>query len=264
MKVNTMKRESTSEPTFFLHGGPGFSAAMERHFLGDAAGVYWWDQPRPKVGTLSPFADLVDAIIAEFSRKVEEAGASMALLANSFGAQLAQQLAARMPQQISGITLVAPTYDPKDAYITLARRLHRQTNAPLLESAATALENDKADIEKFWQLVGAVLSTQGFADLYWSPGFDRQRQWINQALADSAVFDFSANQAILNSFFAQPIVEKPSPFTGPVSIVLGKFDPLMDPAAAHHVWMRHFPQAEVSIVHAGHFPHMECPTEVWR
>lgn len=251
-------------PALYLHGGPGLSALPERLRLGESLGISWWDQPRPAPDSTRPFAELVEAAHGEFTRRAIECGGKLGLLANSFGAQIALRLANRDPQRIAYITLLAPVRDLQTAFIRLARRLARdRAPAGELLSMAETLARQPDDRERFWQLIAAILATPDFLDAYWSPRAIEQRSWMAALIGDSAVFDFNAFQSIVNDFLNEPPRIGPTLFTGPVSLVLGAHDSLNDNDAEGKAWKAHFPQAELRVVDAGHFPHLERPTDEW-
>ena len=259
-----MHTKSQPYSTFYLHGGPGLSAIAERQRLDASLAIYWWDQPRPAHGRPRPFVDLVDAAEAEFTRRASEAGGKLALLANSFGSHITLRLARRVPQYISSITLLSPVHDMEDAFIRRARQLAKNSaRSSVLLAAANALGAQPGNRNRFWELTEVILGTPGFADLYWSPQAVEQCQWFGASLGDPAMFDFNAFQATLNDFFDEPDVGGPADFTGPVSIVFGMHDALMDPEIEGKVWKKYFPQALVSVVDAGHFIHMELPADCW-
>jgi pimeloyl-ACP methyl ester carboxylesterase len=240
------------------------SAIPERQWLGESHGIYWWDQPRPTTEASRPFLDLVDAAQAEFTRRAIQAGGKMALLANSFGAVVALRLACRVPQHISAIILLSPVHDLGSGFIRFARRLAgaSEQHSQLL-AAAEALAAKKTDREKFWNLVANLLGTPGFADLYWSAAALKQRQWFGALLGDPAVFDFNAFQMIVNDLFLAPEVGAPVDFCGPVSILFGNEDVLIDMEDDRRIWQSFFPHAAVNVVNAGHFIHMELPPVEW-
>lgn len=251
---------------FYLHGGPGLSATPEREWLGEFLGVYWWDQPYPMPSALHPFTELVDAAETEFYRLAVAAGGKIGLLANSFGANLALFLAYRIPRHISSIVLLNPVHDMRTAFLRLAKRLAASNLSQCGELLATAerLATRIDDREKFWQLVGAIFSYPDFLDMYWSPHAEHQRQWLKRLMvANPAVFDFEAFQAITNDFLNNPMAIGAVEYRGPVSILLGSHDPLADTRTDGLFWQQYFPQAEIQVVDAGHFSHLELPPERW-
>ena len=57
-----------ASPNFFLHGGPGMTAELERRQFGATLPVHWWDQPHIDADDRLPFGTLVDATVAEVTR----------------------------------------------------------------------------------------------------------------------------------------------------------------------------------------------------
>ena len=259
-----MRTREFDYSAFYLHGGPGLSAIPEREAHGDAIGIFWWDQPRPTPGDVHPYAALIDAAETEFIGKAANNGGSLTLIANSFGANLALHLAHRIPGKISAVLLLAPVHDLGLGFTGFARCIAQSSEqrASLL-AAAQAYEAAPEDRVRFWELVTAIVTAPRFSDHYWSPTATRLQMWFADLLANPAVFDFAAFQAITEDFLATPRLAVPSRFSGPVSIVLGKHDPLNDPATASRIWTEQFPQAEVCIVDAGHLMHLELPVQEW-
>lgn len=249
---------------FYLHGGPAGSSALERQKLGGRTAIYWWDQPRPYAATSGVFDQLVAETKSEFLRHANGRGGRLTLLANSFGAQLALRLADQIPLHIESITLLAPTANLPQAFLRLARRIATVSTRPLpIQTAADAFEARSDDRDCFWRLVDVVVSTPNFVDLYWGPSAGEPRQWFEKHATDPAVFDFVAFRAIVDDFLDTPAFQGRSRFTGPVSIVLGVYDPFIDPETGGLPWIEHFPQATMRVVEAGHFPHLELPIFDW-
>jgi hypothetical protein len=169
-----------------------------------------------------------------------------------------------MPANISAITLLAPVHDSGAGFAAFARRIAESSVRRMqLTAAADAYEAAPGNSACFWELVTAIVTTPGFSDYYWSPNAVSRQQWFGKLLTDPAVFEFGAFQALVDDFLAHPRTAAPSRFSGPVSIVFGRHDPLNDPASAGRVWEEHFPQAQAHVVDAGHLLHLELPVTQW-
>lgn len=259
-----MTTEPHREKALYLHGGPALSAIPERIALGDEGEIYWWDQPRPDSADAQPYSSLLAAAATELCRMVARVGQPVTLIANSFGAHLALQLSDRLPEKISRIILLAPTFDMRASFANFARRIAASSSEPTeLLRLADAAEAKPADREAFWQLVFGLVGTPGFADYYWSPGADERKRWFNTLLADPDVFDFPSFSAILDDFLHTAPFNGRSAFLGPVSIQCGRYDPLNRPEAIAAAWTKFYPQATIETRNAGHLLHLELPIADW-
>ncbi len=249
---------------FFLHGGPAMGAAMERASFPESQRGHWWDQPRPAPGARQPYRDLLDASEAELRRVARERGTSLVLLANSFGAVLAAHLAQVAPELIERIVLSAPVADLELALLRVARRVAALATPPATQLRAALARYDEAPArQQYWAVMDLLLPHPQLSQQYWLPA-SPQADWFAQMLGRPEMFDFAAHLAIADDYQRTPLPAQPSPFTGPVELLLGVADPLADPAATADWWRRCFPQASVRLVTAGHFPHLELPQETLR
>jgi len=51
--------------------------------------------------------------------------------------------------------------------------------------------------------------------------------------------------------------------TGPVTLILGTHDVLVEARAAERIWRCYFPHATTQLVNDGHVVHLEAPPSVW-
>lgn len=248
--------------TLFLHGGPGLSAIAERALYGNALAIHWWDQPRSVVLFASPFDALVDAAEEEVVR-LSPAGQSVNLIAHSFGAHLALRLAMRIPERLSQIVLLAPVYNVGDAFARLARRLLEinPSSAPLLE----AVQEFRAagDFDRFARLAAQVIGVANFIDVYWSPSAHARRRWFVDLLTHQPVFDMNAFEVIVRDFWSAGASSAPARVAGPVHLVFGRADPLVDIEVERQTWLGLFRHATSRDIDCGHFVHLEATPSVW-
>lgn len=248
--------------TLFLHGGPGLSAIAERTRLVMPCPVDWWEQPRAHEGQTAPYACLLREAEQKFTSMCAASAAPIRLLASSFGCMLARHLAARFPDAISVIVLLAPTFDPQASYRRFAATLLDTSPSPALHAAYESCKSNSATAA-FWDLVAAILATPRFSDSYWSVGAMPARRQFAALMADSAGFDFPTYRLVLDDFLTTPPPSGPSPYRGPVTVTVGASDPYATLERTRAEVHRYFPQAQLSLVDAGHFPHLELAPEFW-
>ena len=248
----------------YLHGGPGLGPVFERARYPDAPQVHWWHQPLAKPCAARPYLDLQDAALAELRRLAEERGAPLTVMASSFGAHLAVHLARRAPELISNIVLLAPTFNPEQAALRLARHglaLHAQdANAGKLVAALADYEAAPGRA-RFWDVMGALWQLPNVTSLYFGPNSGDEPQVFAYLLQQPGVFDGPSSVATSDDFAAGTLEPVRSPYAGPVSVIFGEFDPMVDPAKDGPIWQTVFPQAVVRTLPTGHFPLLELSLE---
>lgn len=253
------RREGGGE-RLFLHGGPGFSAALERCWFGHALPVHWWDQPRVTAGLAQPVEFLLDAIEAELERLTVARG-PIGLLASSFGARLALELLQRRSLPVSSLTIVGGTLDPRQAYVRLGERLAEVRHDPALARAAE-VATATSDQAALWALIGAIASIPNLTDAYWGPAAQEQRELHRRLTDEGTLLDLPTFQAVMRQILSRPLNERSPDESVPVRVLIGRLDP-MARSGDVAVWRRHFPHASILEVDAGHFPHLELPASAW-
>ncbi len=253
-----------STPTLFLHGGPGLSAIAERALYANSLPVHWWDQPRSAVLFARPYQALLDEVVFEAQRLVASTDGKINLLAHSFGARLALHLATVMPTRIEAVSLIAPVFDVADAFVRLGERLAMtEARADRLFDAITRCRDDRKSFEAFWCLVEAICDIPQFLDAYWGPHSELRRRWFYQTVIGQSWADLNTCEVVLRDFWNSPELSAAIDFTGPVKLIFGKHDVLVDPSSDAHRWSRHFPRATISCVDTGHFVQLEMAPETW-
>jgi pimeloyl-ACP methyl ester carboxylesterase len=250
----------SSPHVLFLHGGPGFSAELERRRFREQLPVHWWDQPRIKGGASTPFATLVDATIFELERLVALRGTRISLLASSFGTRVACAVLARAPHLIDTTVMLAGALELRTAFVRLGLAIaRRRADAELAAAAHDAARSDTS--AGYWDLLGKISTVPRFHDVYWGPAAEEQRAAMSRLADERGLFDAETLQAVVNELLwvSQPPLPAESP---PVRVLLGRHDPLFDESDLS-AWHAVLPRAMVEIVDAGHFPHLELPPEVW-
>lgn len=253
---------SSEFPTLFLHGGPGLSAVGERSVHGDALPLHWWDQPRTVATAPRPFHALVDAAYEE-AQALAGTG-KVHLVGHSFGAVLAHRLSLRMPERIASITLLAPTPDLADVFIRLAAFVAPCMEDPKpLGQAIARMQADRHDFAAAQDVFGIVFAVPAFLNAYWSPWALDRRAWFGALMAREPVFDADAFGAIAGDAWPELGPPAASGFDGPVDIVYGNTDVLVDAATSLPLWQRAFADVRSRTVRSGHFIQLECPPTAW-
>ena len=246
---------------FYLHGGPALGPVFERARYPEASHVHWWHQPLAKPCAERPYRDLLQATLTEFRRVAAEAGQPLTVMASSFGAHLAVHLAQHAPALIKDIVLLAPTFNPEQAALRLARRAFRvHTDHPNAGKLATALAmyEDDPGRPRFWDVFGALSQLPDVTDLYFGPngGVEAARSF-SELIQQPGAFDGPTSVATSDDFSAIDHTPLRSAFDGPVSVLFGAYDPMIDAEHDRTVWETIFPQAAFFKVETGHFPLLE-------
>lgn len=249
---------------FYLHGGPGLAPVFEQARFPEATQVHWWRQPLAKPCAARPYLDLQDAALAELRRLAEERGKPLTVMASSFGAHLAVHLARRAPELITDIVLLAPTFNPEQAALRLARRAFRvhidHANAGKLAAALAAYDDDPGR-PRFWDVFGALSLLPDVTALYFGPRGAQAAESFVELIQQPGAFDGPTSVATADDFSASDHTPVESLFTGPVSVLFGAYDPMIDSELDGPVWKAIFPQAVVRRVETGHFPLLELTLE---
>ena len=248
----------------YLHGGPGLGPVFERARYPDAPQVHWWRQPFAKPCAVRPFLDLQDAALAELRSSAEAHGGPVTVMASSFGAHLAVHLARRAPELIARIVLLAPTFNPEQAALRLARRAFRvhtdHAHAGKLAVALAAYEDDPGR-PRFWDVFGALSLLPDVTSLYFGPQGAAAAASFVELIQQPGAFDGPTSVATSDDFSAIDHTPVQSVFTGPVAVLFGAYDPMIDAEQDGAVWRTIFPQAVFHKVETGHFPLLELTLE---
>ncbi|MDS0796272.1 alpha/beta hydrolase, partial [Burkholderia pseudomultivorans] len=191
-------------PTLFLHGGPGGCAAFERAHFGRSLPIHWWDQPRSVVLYPSPFGALVGAAEAELRLLAQRGGGPVDVVAHAFGATLALGLAARMPDALGRVVLLAPVADVGAAFVRLAMSLDAGGNDAGFVTAALAAFRERPDFARFSLLVDAIVRARSAVAMV-------PAQWRHRARAPCrGMFDRDGFDAGVGAAGSRPL-PLPSP-----------------------------------------------------
>jgi Alpha/beta hydrolase family len=251
----------SSPRILFLHGGPGFTAELERRQFGDSLPVHWWDQPHFDVHDSAPYARLVRAALEELDRLYSQERRPIGLVANSFGAHLALALMRAVPEKIGPSSIVGGVLDVRTAFVRLARRIVQANGDEGLMAASDAVEQ-RRDFGTLWKLVERLLTVPNLLDFYWSPTATRQLNAMKSLLASGRLLHVLTFHTVLQHFLSMDAMVGPPPWRGPLQVCIGRDDPFYVPEDTSP-WRTLLPSASLKVVDAGHFPHLELSPSEW-
>lgn len=254
---------TTLPTTLYLHGGPGLNAAVERGWFGPELPILWWDQPRFAAETPAAFSATLDAAADQLEKLVDATGNSVNVIASSFGARLATELACCYPKKISALTLMAPVLSLETAFVQLAAKLPDSSVVSKAPRAASAAFQAKRSFAAYLDLVLALLAIPDLFSLYWAPQSAALASRHAALAASTEWFDLPTFLAVSAEVFdrASPVPPLGAPST--VRVIVGHHDPYADRTADFDLWRRLYPQAEISVVEGGHMLPFEMPIERW-
>lgn len=222
--------------------------------------MHWWDQPHFEAAQSDAFDLLVDAAVEQVGRLRGLEERPVALVASSFGAQLALALIARVPAKIDYLSMVGGILDLRTALVRLGLHVANQNHDSSL-AAVSQRALQSTDGGSLWDLIDRLFRVKDLLDFYWSPTAVVQRVAMNQLAATGVLLHVPTYQAVLNDFITRA---PPPPVTwrGSANVWIGRDDPYALPSDAES-WRGVLPQASVQFVETGHFTHLELPPSLW-
>jgi pimeloyl-ACP methyl ester carboxylesterase len=249
-------------PGLFLHGGPGLSAISERIAYSKTLPISWWDQPRSVTTSHHPFRALVEA--AREKALAVAADGQIHLVGHSFGAVLAHRLSLQIPERIASLTLLAPAADLADVFIRLAAFVTTIVEDPVpLTLASARLQVERRDFAAAREMLDIIFSVPQFLDAYWSPWARAKQELYATLMQNEPVFDPATFFAVAADAWRELGPPAASAFAGPVEIVYGSADVLVDSAATLPMWQSAFRHVTSRTVRSGHMIQLECVPEEW-
>jgi pimeloyl-ACP methyl ester carboxylesterase len=213
----------------------------------------------------NPFNELVDLAEDELLRMTDRRRRPVRLLAHSFGAMLALHLAMRQPEAIDALDLLAPVSHVGRAFARLALRLceERGADRDRLLAARERYLAASSDPAAFGDLTQTILATPNFIDVYWAPASADERNAFKSLLERGGLFDVATFDAVAGDYLHVPQLQAITRVRGRVRIVLGRYDPLIDPDAEASIWRGYFPTATTHLLEVGHFVQLEADPPAW-
>lgn len=245
----------------FVPGGPGAVPVVERRWFAGSLPVRWADPPRFEAGAVGAFSATLDFFERELEAMAAAQGGPVPVVAWSFGARCALEVASRRPELVASLRLLGPTACIRDAFVNLARRLGAPGGP--LEKVRDLAEVVARDAGAFWTLADAILATPDLLARYWSPGAAAAAaRWDAIAAEEGPVIDAGTFRAVVDDVLGRP-PPPPGCFHGPATVLLGSHDPLLrlDEAAAW--WRERLPASDVRVVPCGHMVQFELPASTW-
>lgn len=236
------------------------TAEIERRQYGRTLPVRWWDQPRVG-GVDRAYEALVDAAANEVTRLSSELGATVNLLASSFGAYLARSLVDRVPEQIGSITVSGGVWDLRTAFLNLGLWFAARYDDVQFKKACTNAQA-VGDLEAYGALLARVGAIPDYFECYWSAKAGGPREAMRALVTEGRLIDMPTFQAVLADVLMVPQVPLSAPHPGGVRILVGRLDPYFH-GRDISAWKGLWPGALVELVDAGHFPHLELPPADW-
>jgi pimeloyl-ACP methyl ester carboxylesterase len=212
----------------------------------------------------NPFSELTDLAEDELLRLADHRQAPVRLLAHSFGALVALHLAVRQPEIIGAVVLLAPVCNVGNAFARLALRLsERSRDRSRLLAARERYLYSSDGFEAFWGLAQVILTTPDFVDAYWAPRSIEQCGAFKAMLKNEPLFDIATFETVTQEVFHLPLLNATTRIDGPVSVVFGRYDPLVVHDIESSIWTDYFPTATVSVLETGHFIQLEADPSDW-
>jgi pimeloyl-ACP methyl ester carboxylesterase len=254
---------NATQKALFIHWGPGGNAEVEKRWFKDQYPVDWWTQPR-LIGP-NAFHQLIDAAETRLNDLAQKAGRPIALIAHCFGGQITRKLAARTPQNISEIVLLACGSVTVQSFIRLARNIATaEPEHAQLAQLAQKLETSKLP-EDYWDLMNSLVQVPEFTRFYWAN--TQARDQYAALSRDIAPIDMGSFQSLISPF----IISEAHQFDStqpkceiPVRCLVGSADALSDPSVENDRWKKIFPHAQCETIEgAGHFLQFELEPKKW-
>jgi pimeloyl-ACP methyl ester carboxylesterase len=246
----------------FLHGGPGLNAGAERLWFGDSLPICWWDQPIVSGGSLAPFGQLVAVAADQLRAMADDTGELVALIAHSFGGQIAYALAREAPELVKSITLLGCVTDPFLPLFRLCRQMAKIQSSPALEAAILDAET-RLDQHSFESMVLSAAVHPAYPSVYFGPDSAAARDHFLALFATGSILNLETFLTVMNDLLNAPVLAPVGGFDGEVTLLLGRHDPLLAVDEDIVAWQRIFPQLQAQVVDCGHFVHLELPPEIW-
>lgn len=132
-----------------------------------------------------------------------------------------------------------------------------------LVQASARLESERRDFSAAHEVMDIVFSAPEFLNAYWSPWATARQEWFGTLMQSEPVFDPGTFFAIAADAWRETGSLAVSDFDGPVDIIYGSADVLVDPATTLPVWQSAFRNVASRTVRSGHMIQFECAPEEW-
>jgi proline-specific peptidase len=255
-------RRGDGEPLVCHPGGPGFSGA----YLGDLGGL---DSSRSIValdprgtghsdppGSADAYA--LDDYVADLERLQVHLGVERVdLLGHSHGSLVALLYAARYPDRIGRLVLVAVGSRFSEAQIAVMQNaMQRRSNEPWFEDASAALEDEEEGNFRDDEELGRLIARE--FPFYFAHYGENERAFVQLALQQpvhaAALRYFNAHEFL--TFDLRPALAS---VTAPTLVLAGQHDFILGPQACREVAVGITNARFVVLEDVGHMPWVESP-----
>lgn len=265
MALPGMKTDVSNIPTaLYLQGGPGLNSAVERAWFGDSHPILWWDQPRFPADGKNAYQATLDAAAEKLAELHGVQGKPIHVIAWSFGARLALDLAHHTPEMISALTLLAPSFCLGTAFDRMSTYL---ASKGLSDSAhlrpRRSPEDRSENHDDFMQRVMTILSIPDLFSHYWAPTSTSQFDRHRAEAARTEWFDLPTFTAVSREIIQLEAIPLPVENVSSVSILAGRHDPYFVPEADFILWKKFFPEATIRTVDSAHMLPFEISATEW-
>jgi pimeloyl-ACP methyl ester carboxylesterase len=253
----------------FIHGGPGLNSEPERQTIKPLALIQGmeftcWDEPSnsSSEGYLNSVASAESTLLRLIGMDDR-----VRLVAHSFGANIAIDLAQKYPERIAGITLIAPALDMNSAFKNLIRLAladaQESEDADSAEKLRTSLINTKSFFDPAMQVgMGIVVQSPKLLSYYFSDAGTLQK-WLSVIQTPGFAPNSNVQSSVLLSFKPSwPLLKNfgDSLKNIPIQILFGEEDKFISQQVELRIAQELFTQVQSLVFRGnGHFLHLETP-----
>jgi pimeloyl-ACP methyl ester carboxylesterase len=258
--------ENPSHPTHprtvFLHWGPGGNVEIELEWFRRYPAPPYLDQSTHF--WKQDFADgriHFSALLIQTEKLIKEAltQGPLQVCAHSFGAQILMRLHPDLIRQLQGLTIIGAAPNLQKGFAQLAAKLALVKSDETLLELSRQFLNSSQPSSHFQALVGGVTRHPDFLALYWGRQSSQAFNTYLEIISQHPPFDFEVFMKVMTDFFETETAGAIKPIHTDFlpKMILGTDDPFLSIPEDSENWKQIFPQAEISLLPVGHFPHFE-------
>jgi pimeloyl-ACP methyl ester carboxylesterase len=257
----------------FLHGGPGFNSFAEQAMLGPRFGsggheISFWNEPsalRPDGEPFVPggaFERWLDSAEQFVSRAAS--GAPVHLIAHSFTAQAAMNIARLKPGWLASLVLVTPAADPFVTYCNVLRLAHEdleRSKPGVASTIAGCLERSRAVLDaEMREGMMNVLQDDRLFTHYWADAEQMAASMAARARPE-AQFDLDSFFAVLADFGERGAsLLSTAPISVRALVLFGAHDRITRVSEQQRAVRAAMPEARIEVMDGcSHYLHLDQP-----
>lgn len=256
-------------PVLYLHGGPGMNSFGEEKILGplfptDSFQVEFWNEPG--FSGASAYSKLVESARESLLRLWRSQG-PVKVIAHSFGANTALDLATTNPEAVASLVFVAPALSLRSALrniLKIASGDFRSTALEKSERIETLLldGSDRILDERMREGLGLATQDPLLFTHYWQ-NQEQMAQYFGAWVEKSAQMNLEAFFSVLQELDSMQERMRSFPISKiPAVCIFGDSDPVVAEAEEKMHLQKLFKLITfVTYEGAGHFAHLEKPKE---